>query len=249
MLPVPSGVGWGTLPSKDGSVAATVPSETTGTSPTQDAQAATASVQASALAIVLPPPPAGVLLSIDPSGALLMWLNILVRRVGGTVSQNLDDINVLESFAGALGAGPDVDPFASMLFQQPTSQLSAFDAEGQSAIFQFAVGQGDTYIGSKGTVNPLIDGTASSGTSGYWTPIDHIHPTDTSRQATLGYTAANKGGDTFTGSVAFSSTVGFNGTSPISKPTVTGSRAGNAALASALTALANYGLITDSSSA
>lgn len=40
----------------------------------------------------------------------------------------------------------------------------------------------------------------------------------------------------------------FQGSSPIAKPTVTGSRGGNAALASLLTALANYGLITDSSS-
>lgn len=47
----------------------------------------------------------------------------------------------------------------------------------------------------------------------------------------------------------FTTTVGFNNTNPIAKPTVTGSRGGNAALASLLTALANYGLITDSTSA
>lgn len=41
-------------------------------------------------------------------------------------------------------------------------------------------------------------------------------------------------------------TSGFNNTAPIAKPTVTGSRAANAALASLLTSLANYGLITDS---
>lgn len=41
---------------------------------------------------------------------------------------------------------------------------------------------------------------------------------------------------------------GFNNTTPIAKPTVTGSRGSNAALASLLTALANYGLVTDSSS-
>jgi hypothetical protein len=43
--------------------------------------------------------------------------------------------------------------------------------------------------------------------------------------------------------------VGFYGTAPVAKPTVTGSRAGNAALASLLTALASQGLITDSSTA
>lgn len=42
--------------------------------------------------------------------------------------------------------------------------------------------------------------------------------------------------------------VGFRGSTPISKPTVTGSRGANAALASLLTALADQGLITDSSS-
>jgi len=40
--------------------------------------------------------------------------------------------------------------------------------------------------------------------------------------------------------------LGFNGTNMITKPTVTGSKGGNAALASLITALANYGLITDS---
>ena len=44
------------------------------------------------------------------------------------------------------------------------------------------------------------------------------------------------------------STVGFYGTAPVAKPTVTGSRGANAALASLLTALASLGLLTDASS-
>jgi hypothetical protein len=43
--------------------------------------------------------------------------------------------------------------------------------------------------------------------------------------------------------------VGFYGAAPASKPTVTGSRGGNAALASLLSALATLGLITDGTSA
>lgn len=43
--------------------------------------------------------------------------------------------------------------------------------------------------------------------------------------------------------------IGFYGATPIVKPTVTGSRAGNAALASLLTELDNLGLITDSTTA
>jgi len=43
--------------------------------------------------------------------------------------------------------------------------------------------------------------------------------------------------------------LGFFGVAPATRPDVTGSRGGNAALASLLTALATLGLITDSSSA
>jgi hypothetical protein len=49
--------------------------------------------------------------------------------------------------------------------------------------------------------------------------------------------------------VQFVSTVGFNNTAPIAKPTVTGAKGGNTALASLLIALAAYGLVTDSSTA
>jgi len=51
------------------------------------------------------------------------------------------------------------------------------------------------------------------------------------------------------GEVKSNSTLGFFGAAAVSKPTVTGSRGGNAALASLLTALANLGLITDSTTA
>jgi hypothetical protein len=47
----------------------------------------------------------------------------------------------------------------------------------------------------------------------------------------------------------FQAHVGFNGTVPIAKPTVTGAKGSNAALASLMTALAAYGLVTDSTSA
>lgn len=49
--------------------------------------------------------------------------------------------------------------------------------------------------------------------------------------------------------VQFVSTVGFNNSAPIAKPTVSGAKGSNAALASLLTALAAYGLVTDSTSA
>ena len=51
------------------------------------------------------------------------------------------------------------------------------------------------------------------------------------------------------GNAAIGGSVGFYGTAPAAKPTVTGSRGGNAALASLLAALAGLGLLTDSSTA
>ncbi|NUO43734.1 MAG: hypothetical protein HOV82_17060 [Streptomyces sp.] len=42
--------------------------------------------------------------------------------------------------------------------------------------------------------------------------------------------------------------VGFHGATPIAKPTVSGSKGGNAALGNLITALALYGLITDGTS-
>ena len=57
-----------------------------------------------------------------------------------------------------------------------------------------------------------------------------------------------KAGSTATGPMNLAG-VGFNGTAAIAKPTVTGSRDANAALASLLTALASYGLLIDSTTA
>lgn len=48
---------------------------------------------------------------------------------------------------------------------------------------------------------------------------------------------------------ALGNKMAFNGATPVTKPTVTGSRGGNAALASLLTALDTLGLITDSTTA
>jgi len=51
------------------------------------------------------------------------------------------------------------------------------------------------------------------------------------------------------GTAASATAVGFHNTDPIVKPSVTGSRGGNAALASLLTKLDNYGFIADNTTA
>ena len=54
---------------------------------------------------------------------------------------------------------------------------------------------------------------------------------------------------TLISSLRITGTVGFNNTAPVAKPTVSGAKGSNAALASLLTALAAYGLVTDSTTA
>jgi hypothetical protein len=77
-----------------------------------------------------------------------------------------------------------------------------------------------------------------------------IHPTD---MFTLDGHVTISGPFQFTtgtGAIALKgATLGFYGMAPSAKPTVTGSKGGNAALASLIAALANLGLITDSSTA
>lgn len=56
---------------------------------------------------------------------------------------------------------------------------------------------------------------------------------------------ANDGTTTVSGGLSVAGSVAFNGATVAAQPTVTGSRGGNAALASLLTALASTGLIID----
>lgn len=83
---------------------------------------------------------------------------------------------------------------------------------------------------------------ASSHASAGSDPITVAQSQVTGLTAALG-TFLPLAGGTLTGNV------GFNSATPVAKQTVTGSRASGAALQSLLTALANYGLITDSTTA
>lgn len=89
----------------------------------------------------------------------------------------------------------------------------------------FAGGQSEFYTAGG---NPLGIGTAGSAAVNFYTASTIAITID----ATQGVKIVGKSG--------------FNNTAPIAKPTITGSRAANAALASLLTSLASYGLVTDS---
>lgn len=107
-------------------------------------------------------------------------------------------------------------------------------------------GRDDTFISRasagvlkiSGTIGALSVGTLAA--SGKITASSDLDVVGTA--TFFGY--AGFGGNIGLGSGV--STIGFYGAAPAAKPTITGSRGGNAALASLLTQLATLGLIADS---
>lgn len=116
-------------------------------------------------------------------------------------------------------------------------------------------------IGFEASAFPTITATISNTQVGRCLDGQAIVKTDDSRlsdartpsnDASLVHTTGAEtigGAKTFSADARFNGQVGFNNTAPVARPTVTGSRGGNAALASLLTALDDYGLINDSTSA
>lgn len=105
-------------------------------------------------------------------------------------------------------------PLLSPHFQGiPTAPTAAADTNtDQLATTKFVLAQA-------ATANPVADGVAAPGTSTRLARADHVHPTDTTRQAA------------------------------ITPGAVTGSRGGNAALTSLLSILAGQGLINNNTTA
>ena len=114
---------------------------------------------------------------------------------------------------------------------------------------------GDLWTTTALTLSGLNQEIELGSTSSANTPYVDFHssgnPTDyDARIIVSGGTASIANGDMsiMSGSLRMPSKVGF-GVTPVSRPTVTGSRGGNAALTSLLSALASLGLITNSTTA
>lgn len=95
--------------------------------------------------------------------------------------------------------------------------------------------------GSDTSYGALIAGPTTGGTNNYT-----LYLLAPSGGSTTNRGFHNEGAALVNGSAT---SLGFFGTSPAAKQTITGSRGGNAALTSLLSALAAYGIVTDSSSA
>lgn len=127
----------------------------------------------------------------------------------------------------------------------PLFQLTDGDAATNEKNWRVRNSNGTFQVGLENDLNSLttllLQGLR---TGGALTGVELGNSTDNPTYTFLGTAQA-----LFNGSVKIVGQCGFNNTAPIAKPSVTGSRAGNAALASLLTALASYGLITDGTSA
>lgn len=142
-------------------------------------------------------------------------------------------------FAPTLGAaqsiatnvGVDVVPFASATGIVGTNVGLRVSAPTNGTVANMAVQLSDT----SGLASGGLTFGTTSGQSNLYRSAASTLKTDTAFEVG---TALRVDGN-----------VGFYNTAPVAKPTVTGSRAGNAALASLLTALASMGLVVDSSTA
>lgn len=101
-----------------------------------------------------------------------------------------------------IGAAPVASPGLTGTPTAPTA--TAGTNTTQIATTAFVLGQA-------GTATPLVDGVGAIGSSYYYARQDHIHPTDTSRQAALGYTPVNKAGDTMSGPLTVNSSISTSG--------------------------------------
>jgi hypothetical protein len=163
----------------------------------------------------------------------------------------------------AYGSTANGGGFFRLSYGRGTSSVPLVVANGDRlGVLDFQGFDGTSWQGPA-LVECRVDGTPGAGVmparvavytapSGSATPVERLR-VNAAGSLLLGTTTD---GMTASGSLAIAQDLahrgtkaGFFNTAPASKPTVTGSRGGNAALASLLTALAGLGLLTDSTTA
>lgn len=154
--------GWGSVPTTNGSISSSIPAPGSTTSPTQDAQAATAATQAVVQAKLIPAPP--VAAPIDQVGNMvsLEWATWFQKIKFGQAATS-DDSSIMGSYdsqqpnrppAGEEPFGHDecqgqlaclrdkVDFYAQMIDMGPTRAPDSARLGGQPPSFYLASGSG-----------------------------------------------------------------------------------------------------------
>lgn len=97
--------GLGNVPTIGGNVSTAIPPAPGVPSAVQDQQSAGTATQAAAQSIVLPPIPYAVIQRLDPSGSFTMWLQTLVRKLGGYASTPTTDAELLSDWGDVNTSG------------------------------------------------------------------------------------------------------------------------------------------------
>lgn len=129
----------------------------------------------------------------------------------------------------------------------------SFIGDSQTGLYSAA--SGVLGVAANGNISSVFSATAgavnypefrSSSTSDVYVIAEGSSSNINTRVLSKGTGSVVLGTNTFASVVGGSGVLGFNNTAAIAKPTVTGATGGNAALQNLLTALASYGLITNS---
>lgn len=148
----------------------------------------------------------------------------------------------LTSFGGKLRSDcTDATLYQSIVFGN--SSLSIMGTSGENMLA--------SVISKAGAVNAVVLDPGTTGNAAIVRPGGPAADTNAPMvMRSRGTSSCALQGSDATNKIAVNNTgIGFFATAAVAKQTITGSRGGNAALASLLTGLANYGLITDSTSA
>ena len=172
---------------------------------------------------------------------------------GQYFSGALDEIAI---WAGSAGTSDD----AIELYNAGTASVDLLTVSLGQPNHWWRMGDDDTNptvidhgtSGSNGTMvnmdaSNFVAGPPGGGTGEYiqWVPGSVNIRLDHSKVANLTGSNSWTGTNHFSGSTAFSGNVGFYNVTPITKPTVSGSRGSNAALQSLVESLASLGLINN----
>ncbi|KAF3997351.1 hypothetical protein [Glaciimonas immobilis] len=127
--------------------------------------------------------------------------NQLTNGTTNDASQVMADLNQIANNVNSYAAPLDSPTFINT--PRAPTQASG-DSTTLLATTAFVIGQA-------GTALPTMDGAAAVGSSNLYAHQDHVHPSDTSRQAALGYAPVNRAGDLVSGTltVAIDGQVGY----------------------------------------
>lgn len=189
-------------------------------------------------------------------------LQVIGRLYVAPESANDTAIQVRRSSAATVGWSAGVESTNDLVFKDDSDTAVVRFGDNTSATWQLQVITGDARIQDLLSVGGalVVGATALSGSEELrvvgQTRLEGALTVTTGGIGVTGSSAFNDGLTVlngFTLSTGSFSTAnvnhGFFGSTPIARPTVSGSRGGNAALADLLSELANLGLITDSTTA